>query len=398
MFARITRQVLKPYIGMDVLTQQRAWVLLLVNVVGIVFSCAVAIFTMTYQGEPARSPDVWTGFAIAATMLLSTALLMRGKYRVSAHVSVALPLAAMWTLIFLKFAPLSHRTEVAYVIAILALPALLLGRFWTVFYGVLSLILMAATSARLAQRPGTTLRDAVALAVDVAVATIFVVVVTVLMTHIYEVALKRVRELLAQQQNSNLALLDLTASLEQSEAQKRQFYRETIYSVTSGKLSISDQSAIDPLLETTELDIEVTDAASVSEARQLIRGFFEANGLQGSELDSFSIGAGEAITNSIKHARGGRVRCGVKDGAVWVASTDQGNGIESLILPKAVLLPGFSTKPSLGLGYTIMLEVADSILLKTGATGTTVVLIKKPGAHQPEGLAVWPDTWESAGM
>lgn len=396
MSTRISGRVLRPYESSDVLAQQRAWVLLLVNTIGFLLSIVIAAFTMVYQGEPLHSPDVWVGFLIAVALVMSTVLLMYGRYVGAAHVTVALTLTVIWMLVFLRFDPLSHRGVIAYVIAVLALPALLLGRFWTVLYGLLSLLLLGLASAQLAQARGSTVKDAVGLGVDVATATVFVVLVTALMTYIYEVVLKRHRDLLAEQQKTNIALLDLTESLERSEAHKRQFYRETIYSVTAGKLSISDQYAIDPLLAHTQLDIDVHDAESISQARTAAAAFLASNGFEGTELECFAIGTGEAITNAVKHADGGRVRCGTRDGDVWVAVTDRGPGIESLILPRAVLLPGFSTKPSLGLGYTIMLDVADRILLKTSESGTTVVLIKKPGGQDNEGLSAWPDAWEKA--
>jgi hypothetical protein len=56
--------------------------------------------------------------------------------------------------------------------------------------------------------------------------------------------------------------------------------------------------------------------------------------------------------------------------------TDSGPGISALILPHATLQRGYSTKVSLGLGYSIILEVADKVLLATGPDGTSVVLIK----------------------
>ena len=77
--------------------------------------------------------------------------------------------------------------------------------------------------------------------------------------------------------------------------------------------------------------------------------------------------------------------------------TDCGHGIDSLILPKAVLRRGFSTKPSLGFGYTIMLEVADRVLLCTGTSGTTVVLIRNLRDEPARSLGDVVDTWEGIG-
>jgi anti-sigma regulatory factor (Ser/Thr protein kinase) len=97
----------------------------------------------------------------------------------------------------------------------------------------------------------------------------------------------------------------------------------------------------------------------------------------------------------VKHGQEGKVYAGTLEDSVWVGISDRGPGIDALILPQATLQRGFSTKPSLGLGYSIMLDIADRVLLNTGPGGTTVILIKK--TSEPEttfSLDNIPDTWE----
>jgi PAS domain S-box-containing protein len=182
----------------------------------------------------------------------------------------------------------------------------------------------------------------------------------------------------------------------QVEQQKRQFYRDTILSVTGGKLDVCDEPDIAPYIETAAEVFEVRAPRDVSGARAKVRQFCEQHGLTGERFDSFLVGVGEAITNAIKHGVEGCVRIGCRNKDIWVAISDKGAGIESLILPRAVLLRGYSTKPSLGLGYSIMLEVSDRIMLNTGKKGTTVVLVKS--IEEPE-LVVsaenLPDTWDT---
>lgn len=163
---------------------------------------------------------------------------------------------------------------------------------------------------------------------------------------------------------------------QQLEEHKRRFYRETIWSVTDGKLNICDFSDISPYISAACLKMDVRRTSDVGLVRKKVEAFLGGQGLCGDELCTFTIGVGEAITNAIKHGVRGRVYAGATDGELWVGVRDMGSGIESLILPRAVLRRGFSTKPSLGLGYSIMLDVADSMLLTTGARGTAVVLIK----------------------
>ena len=185
-------------------------------------------------------------------------------------------------------------------------------------------------------------------------------------------------------------------ALAETEAQKRQFYRDTILSVTDGKLDICDPPEIRPYLSRAEIRIRVSAPAEVSPARREIERYCRDRGAAPERLDLFMIGVGEAITNAVKHAEAGRVYAGVIDGSVWVGVVDRGRGISSLILPKATLLRGYSTKPSLGLGYTIMLEIADKILLKTGERGTIVILVRQIVEPEVEVTsAQLPDTWDS---
>ncbi|MDH7600909.1 MAG: ATP-binding protein, partial [Armatimonadota bacterium] len=124
------------------------------------------------------------------------------------------------------------------------------------------------------------------------------------------------------------------------------------------------------------LRLEVRQPSEVSVARREAQTYCQQAGLFGERLESFMIGVGEAITNALKHAHGGRVYVGKTSECVWVGVADRGPGISSLILPKATLQRGYSTKPSLGMGYTIMLNVADRVLLKTGKRGTTIILMQ----------------------
>jgi|GEM_PF-2790104 len=158
--------------------------------------------------------------------------------------------------------------------------------------------------------------------------------------------------------------------------QMRRFYRETILSVTGGKLEMCDPMELEPLLATSEMRAAVGEPNDVPVARNAVRDYIVAKGLDGAALDEFVVGVGEAMNNAVKHAPDGVVCAGTQRGEVWVAVSDDGSGIDSLLLPRVALQPGFTTKGSLGMGYTIMLDVADRVLLATDEQGTTVVLVK----------------------
>ncbi|MHB0975598.1 MAG: ATP-binding protein [Candidatus Aquicultorales bacterium] len=70
----------------------------------------------------------------------------------------------------------------------------------------------------------------------------------------------------------------------------------------------------------------------------------------------------------------GTYRLFVTDDALQVVVTDRGPGIDFTTLPKATLMFGYSTTASLGMGFSIMLELCDRVLLSPQPGNTTVVL------------------------
>lgn len=88
---------------------------------------------------------------------------------------------------------------------------------------------------------------------------------------------------------------------------------------------------------------------------------------------------------------------GVNDGKLRVCICDDGSGMDALILPRVTLTKGFSTKPSMGLGYSLILALVDQVYLATGRTGTCVVIeqnIEQPAEElTPDLIDRFPDTW-----
>lgn len=376
----------------DFVSGQRAWVVLVTDVVSL-FLLGLLVLQGLFRPEPYSTASSAVLYLLVCGAVLSLVVLKVLGHRAASHVTVAAAMLGVWFLnVWFAFQP-GIKTDTVYLVAMSVLPALLLGGLWTGVYAVGTLLVVFYVASAMG-RTGTGTAAVMDYLVDTSAAVLFVVFLTVIISDIYTRALDRVRRLLDRQKRQNAELIRMAHLVEQSEAQKRQFYRETIHSITDGKLSICDSSEIRPLLASAELELTVPDAASVSSVRGETKGYLARQGLEGGELESFIVAAGEAITNLVKHADGGRVYSGTADDSVWVACEDRGSGIESLTLPKAVLLRGFSTKPSLGLGYSVILEIADRVLLKTDESGTIVVLFKR--LHPvPLDVSVGhlPDTW-----
>ena len=99
---------------------------------------------------------------------------------------------------------------------------------------------------------------------------------------------------------------------------------------------------------------------------------------------------GEAGTNIVKHAGHGRVSIHDTEEGLMVVASDHGAGIPALALPEVALRPGYSTAGTLGMGYKIMISLADKIFLATGMAGTTVgILMRLTPTHQHLRMSYW---------
>lgn len=179
-----------------------------------------------------------------------------------------------------------------------------------------------------------------------------------------------------------------------AEKEKRRFYRDTILSVTQGKLDLATLEEVNDYLNNAEQMLKAEHIQDISSTRHQIVKYLKDRGLDHDKVMMFESAIGEAITNAIKHATDCRVYMGVRDGIAWVGVADSGPGISNIMLPGATLRRGFSSKVSMGMGYSIMMEESDSIMLCTGPEGTIVILFMKISANR-NGVSLdeLPDTW-----
>lgn len=178
---------------------------------------------------------------------------------------------------------------------------------------------------------------------------------------------------------------------------KREFYRRTILAATEGRLVISDydeiRSTAGPALE----EWEIRDGKDISAIREGLRGIAESYGMNPESVEEFVLCSGEAATNAYKHAGGGVASVHEVDDSLMFVASDQGKGIEALALPELALKRGYTTAISLGMGYKVMISLADKVYLATGPAGTMVAVEKR--LHEEEGLvspSELPDMWTTA--
>lgn len=155
----------------------------------------------------------------------------------------------------------------------------------------------------------------------------------------------------------------------------REAYTQVIAAVTGGRLVLMGADEID-----SELGDEVWSAGAIksaeflSDARHRLGSVLAERFRDSPDANELVLAAGEAMTNALRHGGEARLRVLQNDGMLQVEVSDDGPGIDFENLPKATLVPGYSSTTSLGMGFTIMLAECDRLLLATGSSGTRVVM------------------------
>lgn len=186
----------------------------------------------------------------------------------------------------------------------------------------------------------------------------------------------------AGDQVASVLLFDVTPTLRAEREYSRRLtraYQDVLSAATRGRLLLMDTDEIHPLLaEGERLGSQRLDHMMDGQAaRHLIEQAAQEAGLSGSDVFRLKVCASEAMTNVFKHAGRGSVEVRRTEDRIRVIVSDQGDGIPLEILPRAILVEGYSTKHSLGKGFSIMLQYLDRLVICTSAGGTTMILERK---------------------
>ena len=153
-------------------------------------------------------------------------------------------------------------------------------------------------------------------------------------------------------------------------------YRDVIYAVTQGKLSLVGREEVrqhtvegEKILEIqirTEEDVTLTRR----EAKRIINTLYSE--YEGSMKVLLCIA--EAAANIIKHAGAGVfIIRKVSDYSMKFIFEDQGPGMDFDVLPEMIFYKGFSTKISAGCGFSLIYGFVDKMVLFTSKYGTTLI-------------------------
>lgn len=123
------------------------------------------------------------------------------------------------------------------------------------------------------------------------------------------------------------------------------------------------------------------NSSMLCEVRMRIRDAGQYAGLTEYQIGDLVIAGSEAALNAVVHAEGGtiEIRASKEANRVQIWVRDQGAGIDDMFLHRATLEQGFSSKGTLGQGFSLIVSTTRRVYLLTNPDGTTVVLESERG-------------------
>ncbi|MFB1100489.1 ATP-binding protein [Terribacillus sp. JSM ZJ617] len=159
-----------------------------------------------------------------------------------------------------------------------------------------------------------------------------------------------------------------------------QIYRDVIYAATQGKFLLIPKSDVARYRSEKLLcEVNIMERQDLPKARDIAKEAFIKKGLKSSKISSYNLIISEAVTNILKHAEYGKMMIFQNEDNFNVIIEDKGPGFPMSLLPKTTLMSGFSTKESLGQGFTLMMKLANQVILETSEQGSTLILALEVG-------------------
>lgn len=107
----------------------------------------------------------------------------------------------------------------------------------------------------------------------------------------------------------------------------------------------------------------------VGACRRLVEDILSGYSLKPKEIRQNLLAVSEAATNVVKHAGAGKFTVLHGSGLLKLVFSDRGPGMPFNKIPHLVFFAGFSTKLSLGFGFSLMYQCTDKLLLHTSEPG-----------------------------
>ncbi|WP_053215784.1 ATP-binding protein [Niallia circulans] len=155
-------------------------------------------------------------------------------------------------------------------------------------------------------------------------------------------------------------------------------YRDVMFAATQGQFLLITKDEINQYKSGTILcDGRIKERSDIPLCRNLAKEILEQRGYEKTKFMSWLLVLSEAMTNTIKHAEEGKMTIfhDKEENEIRFVIEDKGPGFDLKDLPKTTLLAGYSTKKSLGQGFTLMMKLTKQVLLFTSSKGSTLILI-----------------------
>lgn len=178
------------------------------------------------------------------------------------------------------------------------------------------------------------------------------------------------------QKNVDSAKQHKTLELDNKYQYKWKIYRDVIFAATQRQFELIEEHKV-AQYKTGDILLEenVREREDIPRCRDLAKEVFQGVGVPSSTLMSWLLVISEAITNILKHASYGKVSIFHQPDTTHVIVEDTGPGFDLENLPNMTLMSGYSTKKSLGQGFTLMMKMAKHVLLYTSSKGSTIILV-----------------------
>ncbi|TSB47588.1 ATP-binding protein [Alkalicoccobacillus porphyridii] len=154
-------------------------------------------------------------------------------------------------------------------------------------------------------------------------------------------------------------------------------YRDVLYASSQGKFKLISKEELPDLSNKTYIDtFIITQKSDIPACRNHVKARLIEMGYKPKVIMNWLLALSEAITNVIVHAIQGSMTLLIKsetDEIIFIVN-DHGPGFNLEALPNSILLAGFSSKKSLGHGFTFMIKLANQVQLYTTPIGSTVIL------------------------
>ncbi len=172
--------------------------------------------------------------------------------------------------------------------------------------------------------------------------------------------------------------LALAQLRQEQELARNRLYHDVLFAATGGRLQLMSSEEMAPSLEgwSQVRELLITEPSQIAGARRIAEEVARSANLDAEGVSDAALCVSEAVTNALKFGTRVVFRGGLFEDQMRFIVQDDGPGLERALLPQVTLQKGFSTGASMGMGFSLMLEMMDQVGLVTGSHGTTVLLSK----------------------